>query len=548
MIPVLYDEMANLYTGTGTYWNVDPDVVKANIPSHLIGYLADTLSCKVTEERNGSYELILTYPVTGSLFEDILPGRCVMAKAHSNGSDQLFRIYRTTKVLRGILTVYARHISYDLSGIDMNFSYGVIPVTKTPAGWMLRLFQNTFFKGYSDITATNDILARGLMSLRMLLGGVEGSVLDTFGGEFTFDNYEIYLNTARGSNKGVVVEYGKNLTDMNVDLNIDNVYTGIRPCARYYDSNSEEQTIVAPEISTGVTLGYEWTKILDVTEMLGLDSGATPTTAQITTAANAWLAEHPMGEVPNITVSFVDAKTLQRSLPSPTPGGGIHPVVEIPYPGIDLCDTVTVRYVNFGISIQQKVVKTEYNTLLERYDSITLGTAAANLAGNVNDLESAVATLQKEKPTFSSGTKTVDLSDGVVNLYDGTLNSKLTAGIGQRVHSNGSSITLASKTTMTNLNSFTLSKGTWIVSVAVRFNSNATGRRSVSMSDTDSDLSAINVHWGETKNAVNGAYTYLHLCSTVKVTSSSQTYYINAYQNSGGNLDVVAFWDAVRVY
>ena len=426
MIPVLYDEMANLYTGTGTYWNVDPDVVKANIPSHLIGYLADTLSCKVTEERNGSYELILTYPVTGSLFEDILPGRCVMAKAHSNGSDQLFRIYRTTKVLRGILTVYARHISYDLSGIDIA-TIGITPMTKTPAGWMLAMFRNTFFKGYSDITATNDLLANGLMSLRMLLGGVEGSVLDTFGGEFMFDNYEIYLNTARGSNKGMVVEYGKNLTDMNVDLNIDNVYTGIRPCARYYDSSGEEQTIVAPEISTGVTLGYEWTKILDVTEMLGLDSGATPTTAQITTAANAWLAEHPMGEVPNITVSFVDAKTLQRSLPSPTPGGGIHPVVEIPYPGIDLCDTVTVRYVNFGISIQQKVVKTEYNTLLERYDSITLGSMAANLAGNVNDLESAVATLQKEKPTFSSGTKTVDLSDGVVNVYNGTNSTKVQA-------------------------------------------------------------------------------------------------------------------------
>ena len=524
MIPELYDELDNLYTGTGTYWNVDPDVVKANIPSHLIGYLGDTLSCKVTEERNGGYELILTYPMTGKLYSRIYPGQCIMAKANQVDGPQLFRIYRTSVVLRGILTVYARHISYDLSGIDI-VAAGLAPQTQTPAGWMLRIFQNTYFKGYSDITATHDLMVEGLLSIRSLLGGVEGSVLDTFGGEYHWDNFEVYLNTARGSNKGIVIEYGKNLTELTLVEENETDYTAIRPFATY-TSNDQELTKVGNTISTGYWWGYEWTKILDVTEMLGLDTGVVPTDQQLEDAAQAWWAEQTIG-YSNLTVKVVEPSK---------------------YATLGLCDTVKVRDDRLVINRNMKVIGLEYDTLLERYTNITLGEPYGNLAATVNDIETAVTALQSEKPFYSKDGKTVDLSGGTVYLSDGTNTSTLTAGIGQRVHSNGSSITLASKTTMTNLNSFTLSKGTWIVSIAVRFNSNATGRRSVSMSDTDSDLSAINVNWGETKNAVNGAYTYLHLCSTVKVTSSSQTYYINAYQNSGGNLDVVAFWDAVRVY
>lgn len=413
MIPVLYDELANLYTppGSPTYWNVDPDAVKANIPLHKIGYLADAMSCKATEERNGPFELILTYPITGAYFGEIMPGRCIMAKAHPTGPDQLFRIYRTSKVLRGILTIYARHISYDLSGIDI-VPIGLTPVTRTAAGWMRRYFQNTYFAGYSDITTTADPSAIGLMSIRMLLGGVEGSLLDTFGGEFTFDNFEIHLDTARGSNKGVVVEYGKNLTEMTMDLDYDNVYTGIRPCARYYNSNGDEMTAIAPEISTGITLGYEWTKILDVTETLGLDSGVTPTEAQLTAAANAWLADNPIGSVPTITVSFEDQALDIAGTP-------------VPKAAIDLCDTVKVRYIRLGVSINQKVIRTVYNTLLERNESITLGASAPNLAGSVNDLESAVASIRKDKPIFTSGGRTVDLSDGRVNAIYGSSVSTL---------------------------------------------------------------------------------------------------------------------------
>lgn len=133
-----------------------------------------------------------------------------------------------------------------------------------------------------------------------------------------------------------------------------------------------------------------------------------------------------------------------------------------------------------------------------------------------------------------------------ITLTDGVDTSVLTAGIGKRVHSD-SSVSLSSGTTMQNLGDFTLTKGLWIVSVTVRFNSNATGRRAMNISNT-SGGSAYNVRWGNTSAAVNGAYTYLHLASTIEVTGSSAQFFINAYQNSGGSLTTAYAWDAVRVY
>ena len=48
-----------------------PVLFKANavdFSTYGIGVLADCISCEVTEERNGAYELVLQYPVTGGIY------------------------------------------------------------------------------------------------------------------------------------------------------------------------------------------------------------------------------------------------------------------------------------------------------------------------------------------------------------------------------------------------------------------------------------------------------------------------------------------------
>lgn len=407
MIPELYDELDEIYTPPAgqTSWNVDPNVVKANIPSHLIGYLADTMSCKVTEERNGPYELILTYPSSGKLFDRITPCMCIMVKANQIDDPQLFRIYRISKVLRGVMTVYARHISYDLSGIDIYMNPGIMPSVKTCAGWMTRLFQNTYFAASSTMTAVRDVKAQGLMSLRAAIGGVEGSVLDTFRGEFHFDNFVVEMNASRGSDKGIIIEYGKNMTEMTLAEDSDTTYTAIRPFAYYYDSSGEQQIRTGTEIDTGFWRGYEWTKLLDVTSSLGLESGEVPTVDAIDAAAEAWWDDQTNG-----------SETLDVSTTEPSK-----------YATLGLCDTVRVRHRKMVVNQNMKVVGLEYDTLLEKYTKITLGQAAGNLAGTVNNIEVAVEQMKKEKPIFTKGSKTIDLSGGIATVYDGTNTAKLTA-------------------------------------------------------------------------------------------------------------------------
>ena len=147
---------------------------------------------------------------------------------------------------------------------------------------------------------------------------------------------------------------------------------------------------------------------------------------------------------------------------------------------------------------------------------------------------------------IDDNTNDVDVTPTGISISDGVDTTTFTAGIGKRVHSD-SSVSLSSGTTMQNLGDFTLTKGLWMVSVTVRFASNATGRRAMNISNT-SGGSAYNVRWGNTSAATNGAYTYLHLSSSIDVTAASATFYINAYQNSGSALTTAYAWDAVRVY
>lgn len=524
MIPVLYDDLPGLFPSGSSQSNKEA-IVKANIPSHMIAYLPETMSCKVTEERNGQYELILTYPMSGKQFERIYPGQCVMVKANQIDDPQLFRIYKISKVLRGILTVYARHISYDLCGVDYYKQYSRLAPAPAPQGWLEVFTNGTNFVGKSNISTTGQVVpGPAIASVKSFLGGMEGSVLDTFHGEYHWDNFVVNLDSARGSDKGIIIQYGKNLTEMTLTEDDETDYTGVRGFARY-TSGDQEQIKVADEIPTIVSQGYKWTKILDVTESLGLDSGVVPTNAQIEAAVEAWLDQLTIGN-----------STLEVQVTEPSK-----------YATLGLCDTVKVVHERLAVTQKMKVIGVEYDSLLEKYTKITMGEPTGNLAATVNDIGVAVEALQNERPVYSANGSTVDLSGGNVYISDGTYTTKLTAGIGRRVHNNGSEQSLSSGTTMQNLTDFELTKGTWLVTISVRFASNATGRRAINMADT-SGGSAINAFWGNGSAAVNGAYTYLRLASTVRVTDATHTYYVNGYQNSGSSLNVTAAYDAVRIY
>ena len=358
MIPVLYKANATDFTTYG------------------IGVLKDCTFCEVTEERNGAFECVLKYPITGAMYTEICLERLIKAKPNDTANDQVFRIYRVTTPINGQITVYAQHISYDLSNVAaLQWSADSI----SPSLAMERVFQNTAtphnFTCQTDYSAAKPFSVSKPQSVRACLGGAAGSFLDLWGGEFEWDNFKVIHHQGRGQHTGVVIEYGKNLTDLEHDNENTDVYTDLLPYAIVTAEDGSETAVTLPEVLLPIadtTLVQRKTLIRDFTEYF--DDENPVTVDGLRAYANNYLVNNPLGiATPMLTVAFEPlwkqpeyAAILER---------------------VSLCDTVIIRHSLLGITAKAKVIITVFDTLAEKYVSITLGSAKANLLNNVSTAE-----------------------------------------------------------------------------------------------------------------------------------------------------------------
>ena len=368
MIPILYEKTENAFTHNG------------------IGFLKDATKCTVTEERNGSYECSLQYPITGQWYDRITEGCIIKAKANDTSEPQLFRIYKSSKPLKGIVTYSAEHISYDLNGIP---TLGFSVKNVTPQAAITRAIQDaglpSAFTAISDISTLNSTTILTPCSVRAILGGQAGSVLDVWGGEFEFDNFVVKLHRHRGSDRGVSIEYGKNLKDLKQEANIADCYTHLMPYARYSQDGEDDEKIevyvylsekVLP-LNAAENIGHSKAYIMDFTDRF--KEGEEITEEALRAKATAYAAAAELG-VPkvNITVSFVQLWQTEEYK-------NIAPLERVM-----MCDTVAVRFSKLGVTASAKVIKTTYNTLEEKYDSVELGDAKSSFADTVNKQQAAI--------------------------------------------------------------------------------------------------------------------------------------------------------------
>lgn len=362
-----------------------------NFASYGIGALPDTISCEVTEERNGAYECVVKYPVTGMNYSEIKRERIIKAKPSDTGSPQAFRIYRVTTPINGIVKIYAQHISYDLAAIATP-QWESTPITPQLA--IEEVFDNALtphrFTFQTDYTEAKAFAVSKPKSLRAVLGGEEGSVLSLWGGEFEWDNFKVIHHQGRGHNNGVVIEYGKNLTKFEHDSDISDVYTDLLPYAVTEDEEGNETVITLAEqiLQIGkTTLSQRKTLIKDFTDSFDID--AVITEDLLREKAQKYLENNPLGmETPTLTISF-EALWKQPEYAA---------VLE----RVALCDTVTVRHSELGISEHVKVIKTVYDTLAEKYVSITLGSAKASLLSTISDTTQSVDNITQKVDRFPS--------------------------------------------------------------------------------------------------------------------------------------------------
>lgn len=369
MIPVLYKADATEFETFG------------------IGALSECTYCEVTEERNGTFECTLKYPVTGRLFAELKNERLIKAKPNDTSKEQLFRIYRITTPINGIVTIYAQHISYDLSNIaELMWSSAKI----SPSLAMSRLFTKTAtthnFKCITDFSSGKPFSVSKPKSVRACLGGSEGSMLDRWGGEYEWDNFNVILHSNRGKDNGVVIEYGKNLTDMEQDNDFTDVYTDVLPYAVFSD-DSTEKVITLSEITLPIidTPTRQKTLIKDFTEFF--EDKASINENSLRNKAKNFIKANPLGvETPTLTVEF---EPLWKQ-----------PEYSAILERVSLCDTVTIRHSALGITAKSKVIKTVYDALAEKYVSITLGTAKSNFVNTVGDIKTELSEVKNKTEHF----------------------------------------------------------------------------------------------------------------------------------------------------
>lgn len=365
-----------------------------------IGRLTDALSCVVTEARNGEYELEMTYPLAGVNFGEIGMQSIILAKPNTYDDPQPFRVYSISKPLDGICQINARHISYDLSGIPVLLPTHTEegqpvpdPITATSAAGAFAALKSHSaaanpFGFRSDITTQASWTLTRPTSFRGIMGGVRGSILDVFGGEYHYNGYTVELLASRGEDRGFTVRYGKNLIDLEQEEECANCVSGV---VAFYDSEGEEggrrQGTVRP---TGMNLGYEKILMLDATE----EFEETPTVAQLDGLADNYISSHELtAPKVSLTVAFqqLDASVLER---------------------VSLCDTAGVYFEALGVQTTAKIVRVRYNTLLERYDELSLGSMRVNLADTIQAAEKKLAESVTPSGMQAAITRATDLITG----------------------------------------------------------------------------------------------------------------------------------------
>jgi phage minor structural protein len=343
----------------------------ADIKGNGVGALRDCISCTITEERNGSYELEMVYPVGGQHYDALALRGLIKAQPNPYAEEQLFRVYQISRPINGQITVNAAHISYDLSGIP------VAPYTASTAAQALDRIKSQAtvdcpYEFWTDLTTTANFAANVPSSLRSLLGGIDGSILDVYGGEYEWDNYTVKLHSKRGTDRGVSIRYGKNLTDITQEENCESVYTGVYPY--WTDSDGNVKQISTSPIVDVPDSQYSFTRIL----LLDISREYTeqPTDEQLKQYALNYIKANKIG-VPKVSLKLSYAQLEQTE----------------EYKGkallerVGLCDTVHVVFERLGVDATAKVVKTVYNVLLDRYDSVELGTPRSNLASTIVNAE-----------------------------------------------------------------------------------------------------------------------------------------------------------------
>ena len=345
-----------------------------------IGPLSDAINPLVTREKNGMYELTFKYPVNAPLFKELKVGRWVVADAGPTiqAQSQRLEIAEITKPINGIVTVYCEHFRYQL----LRSIVKIGPLSENiPAQTALNQLKSQM-EPKGDFTFFSDVATKASIDFsdpskfknaQEVLGGVRGSILDNFGGEYVFNNNQVRLMAQAGIEKNVIIAYGKNLTDITQEESIENTYTSVYGWAKV-GNGDDEKIITLPEtyLDSEYVENYTQRRI----QMVDFSDKEPKDVDTLRNLIKAYIKNNNVG-IPKVSIkaSYVDlaSSVMDDQLKN--------------LETIDLCDWVTVAFNELEINTSAQIVKTVWNVALDQYESVELGDARTDFSKVLNDAQ-----------------------------------------------------------------------------------------------------------------------------------------------------------------
>ncbi|MGI5873406.1 MAG: phage tail spike protein [Bacillota bacterium] len=366
-----------------------------------LGRLSEATKCLVTEERNGQYELEMQYPITGRHYKEIVEERIIAARHDDSDDIQPFRIYKITRPMNGIVTVSARHISYQLSKVAV-MPFSADTCAEALAGMITNSVGDCPFTIWTDKLLEASFSVDVPSSFRSLLGGTSGSILDVYGpGEYEWDKFTVKFHTHRGSTQDVMIRYGKNLTDVKKTTDTSNLWTGILPYWAGTDEAEQAILVTLPEkvIYSDMAESFVYRMVIPVD--LSSAFQEQPTVEQLRSRAQAYVNANAADGIPaSIDVSFVALWQTEEYKNW------------APLQKLKLCDTVTVYHKGLGIENKAKIVSVTYDVILERYEKMTIGEVKTSLGDSIRQISEEI---KKDVPTSASVSQAISLATNILS-------------------------------------------------------------------------------------------------------------------------------------
>lgn len=384
MIPRIYDNSFTTYESNG------------------LGLLVDAISCQVEEESNGDFELTLVYPSDGSFFYALKQDNLIKADASDTLKGQLFRIDTISKLLNGQVTVYAKHISFDLAKNSLNEDINERNIKCENAGQ--HMLQKSDADSRFSIESNIEMLGNYSMDRKTdclsAIAGTRGSLIDTFGNgpKLLRDNFTISVLNRRGKDDNTLIAYKKNITGFTLEEDYSEIINIIKPYATVTDEEGNESSIYIDEIGVkssryveGDIVKSQWIDFSDK-----FDEDETPTKEKLKNLAEKYFNDNSC-DLPKMTYK-IEFQPLSQTEEYKEDG-----LYELEHIGMD--DSVYIANSKYKIRDQARVIKTTYNVLADKYISIELGDPKTTLGSIINKSNNDTVTKDEVKEIIKNNKK-----------------------------------------------------------------------------------------------------------------------------------------------